>query len=269
MPGDDRNPRVERIRHEPQAGIVSVVSVDDLAPGYRRITFEGGHLSTLVSPSPRDHVRIVIPADPAATPVLPADATGQVTRTFSLRRALPDQGRIEVDVVMHATGPATAWARQAQPGQQVGIVGPRGSKIVHPAFDWFLMIGDETMLPSILRQVEETPPSLEIVAFVEVQGPENELPFPPGERATVHWVHRGDAAPGTGTALLDAVRAATFPGGEGYVFGGGEAGTLGPIRRHLLEDRGIPARNMSISGHWKRGVANHDHHEPIDEADAR
>lgn len=279
MPRRDQvDSRVERIRHPHQAGIVSVVAVHDLAPGYRRITFEGPHLSSLVSPSPRDNIRLVLPLDPAAEPVLPpgngkgawlTDSPHHIVRTFTLRRARPEAARVEIDVILHASGPATAWARQAQPGQQVGLVGPRGSKIVHPAFDWFLMIGDETMLPSIMRSLDDVPAGVTTIAIVEVQGPENELPVASNGDAQVQWVYRGDAAPGTGTALLDATRATSLPRGEGYVFGGGEAGQLAPIRRHLLDDRGIPKANMSISGHWKLGVANHDHHEPIDPAERR
>lgn len=270
----DATPPVERVRYASGFSIASVHDVELISPGYRRITFSGEGLSGITSLSPRDHVKIVIPGEPTAMPVMPskrdkgADVPEtepeQTVRTFSLRRAIPDMHQIQIDFVLHDAGPATAWARQARPGQQVGIIGPRGSKIVHPVFDWFLMIGDETMLPSILRQIEETPADVNIVAFVEIDGPRNEIRVSEADHVNLQWVHRNGAAPGTGTALLGAVRNAALPSGEGYVFAGGEAGALRPLRNHLLEERGIPKSNMSMSGHWKLGEANFDHHTPID-----
>jgi NADPH-dependent ferric siderophore reductase len=275
----DATPRVERVRYESRFSLASVHDVETITPGYRRITLSGEGLSGITSLSPRDHVKVVIPRNAAATPVVPGkrekgqDAREgepeQTVRTFSLRRVLPDVKQIQIDFVLHDAGPATAWARQARPGQQVGIVGPRGSKIVHPVFEWFLMIGDETMLPSIARQAEEAGTEISQIACVEVSGSGYDAVLRSTDTLRVVWADRGDSAPGIGTALLDAVRRLELPEGEGYVFAGGEAGVLRPIRRHLIDERGFSPENISMSGHWKLGAANHDHHSPIDPEEGR
>ena len=58
---------------------------------------------------------------------------------------------LSIDFAVHEAGPATAWALQAAPGQQLGIAGPRGSFIVPAAFDGHLLIGDDADAHSVIR----------------------------------------------------------------------------------------------------------------------
>ena len=51
------------------------------------------------------------------------------------------------------------------------------------------------------------------------------------------------------------------------VFLAGEASDLVPLRRHLRRERSLPASQVDAQGYWKRGVANHDHHAPLDPSD--
>lgn len=100
-----------------------------------------------------------------------------------------------------------------------------------------------------------------MIAFAEVPGPEHEQVFETAADATVTWLHRGDA-PAYSTDLLErAVRAAQLPPGLGFAWVAGEANALKPIRRHLRAERGLDRHQVDVDGYWKRGVANHDHHE--------
>ena len=76
------------------------------------------------------------------------------------------------------------------------------------------------------------------------------------------WLHRNGAAPGTTTLLEEAVRALPKPEGNVYILAGGEANSLRPIRAFMKEAGYDPALT-SFSGHWKRGVVDHDHHEAV------
>jgi NADPH-dependent ferric siderophore reductase len=86
----------------------------------------------------------------------------------------------------------------------------------------------------------------------------------PAGDVDLRWVYRNGAEAGTGSALLEAVRATTFPEGEFFLWAGGEAVELKAIRRHLLDERGAQKPYTSITGHWKRGEQNFDHHAPLD-----
>lgn len=266
--------RVERVMHELRPRSVEVLSVEDIAPRYRRITFGGEDLATFTTASPADHIKFLVSLDPERDPQppvrgekgmrAPEDAPPQTMRDFTPRRFDAERNELQIDFVLHESGPVADWAKVAEPGTKALVLGPRGSKVVKPLFDWFLMVGDETMLPSIGRQIEELPAGMKLVAFVEVDGPEYEQAFETAGDVELHWVHRNGVEPGVGTALLDTIKATTFPEGEFFVWAGGEAGQLKLIRRHLLDERGAQKEFCGITGHWKRGEKDFDHHAPLD-----
>ena len=167
--------------------------------------------------------------------------------------------------MIHGDGPASTWAANAMPGQLAGIVGPRGSQLIEGRFDWHLLIGDETVLPSIARRLEEAEPGSRYVAFIEIDGESDQQALATEAHADIHWVHRHGAEPGASAVMENALRQYAFPAGEFFTWAGGEATTLRAIRRHLVRERGVNPDLASFSGHWKRGVADHDHHEPIED----
>lgn len=209
---------------------VTVSDVEDIAPRYRRITFTGQELAGFVTLDAHDHFKMLFPPDPDVSPVTstrgekgfvyPEDAPEQALRDFTPLRFDPETHTLVVDFVLHDGGPATTWAAQAKPGQQVGMVGPRRSKLVSDGFDWFLMVGDETAWPSFARRLEELPAGSTALAFVEVDDAASELPYETEADARVIWVHRNGAPAGTGPGLIEALRAATFPDGEFFAWGG-------------------------------------------------
>jgi NADPH-dependent ferric siderophore reductase len=100
--------------------------------------------------------------------------------------------------------------------------------------------------------------------FLEVADAAEEQPLASAADVRVTWLHRDAAEPGTTDLLARAVAATDLPDGEGFVWAAGEAGAMRPVRRHLRE-RGLPKDWVDVDGYWKRGVANHDHHAPIDD----
>ncbi len=264
--------RVSRVMHPMKPRRVSVTNVSWITPRYVRVTVGGEDLADFVSLDPDDHMKLAFPNPGEERPVLPVwgengpqwpqDAARPALRDYTPRRVDTAARTMEIDFVIHGDGPASNWATQAEPGQQLGILGPRGSKVVEPVFDWYLMIGDETALPAIARRLEEMPAGTRAVAVVEVGAVEDEQVIDTAAEAEIVWVHRGD---GVANGLERAVRALEFSEGSYFVWAGGEANDLRPIRRHLLNERGTPREAASFSGHWKRGVADHDHHEPIED----
>ena len=267
--------RVEKVMHQLQPRLVEAREVVDVTPGYRRITFGGEELAGFTSLSAGDHIKFLVSLDPARPPMppvrtdqgmrAPEAAPPQTMRDFTPRRFDADRNELVIDFVLHDSGPVSDWARRAEPGSKAVVLGPRGSKVVDvAAFDWLLMVGDETMLPSIARQLETIPAGTKLVAFVEVDGAEAEQASGTAGDVELHWVHRNGDPRGSGTALLDAMKAAALPEGEFFAWAGGEAGQMKAIRRYLLDERGANRAWTSMTGHWKRGEADHDHHAPLD-----
>ncbi|MCY1234549.1 hypothetical protein D9M72_471340 [compost metagenome] len=129
--------------------------------------------------------------------------------------------------------------------------GPRGSFVVPTAFDWHLLIGDDTALPAIARRLEELGADTRAIVVVEVGDAAAQIPLPESAQCDVHWLHRGDAL--EGSLLEGALRKLTLPCGEGYVWAAGEAAAMKAVRQYLVSERGIDKRRIRASAYWKRG----------------
>jgi NADPH-dependent ferric siderophore reductase len=221
-------------------------------PNVVRLVLTGPDLEGFQSEAPDDHIKVFLPnPDP--------QAERPVMRDYTPRRHDPDAGELEIDVVLHGDGPVSTWAEKAAVGDTLTIGGPRGSLVVEDTFDWYLLVGDDSALPAIARRLAELLPEATVLAFIEVDGPDDEQPLPTATDATIHWIHRDGDAPGTGGRLERAVREATFPEGEWFGFVAAETEVVHAVRTHLLEERGANRDWLGTSGYWKRGVA--DHHD--------
>lgn len=193
-------------------------------------------------------------------------------RSYTVRCHDPRRQRIAVDFVLHGedAGPATRWAASARPGDTIGRYGPAAAYARPlPAADWYLFAGDETALPAIATLVASLPPSTPAKAVIEVRDEAEQQSLATRARLSVRWVHRGDTPPGRGGALLRAVRDTDFPPGEVHARVAGEAGAVRAIRRHLVEERGVPKRAVDFSGYWRLRLTQDDAPTEDDLAEAR
>jgi NADPH-dependent ferric siderophore reductase len=168
----------------------------------------------------------------------------RVKRRYTIRRALPESGEFELDVVLHGAGPGAAWGASAAPGDTVDFQGPRGKLELRPAA-WHLLCGDESALPAIAAISEALPAGQAAVAVIEVQDAAEQLPVP----ADVHWVHRGSHPPGTPDLLLPATAALAVPNPEARAYLLGETRSMVALRA-LLEERGTPHEAIFVKGYW-------------------
>ena len=134
----------------------------------------------------------------------------------------------------------STWARRAEPGDPAGIF-DLGTTYRRPAHArGQLLVGDDSALPAILTILDSTPPSLPTKVLLTVASPAD---IRPGIDA--HWI--------TDTSALDAVRDATLPDGPFYTWIAGESRLATSVRRHLVNDRGVPKRDISFVGYWRLG----------------
>ena len=265
----DRLPR--RVRHDLRFRKLEVRRVQRLTPHLIRITLGGDELAGFTSPGFDDHAKVFFPD--AATGQLTVPTTGPegpvwppgpkpAMRDYTPRRHDAQAGTLEIDFALHDAGPATQWAEAARPGDLVGVGGPRGSFIIPTAFDWHLLIGDDTALPAISRRLAELPAGARAVVLAEVDSEADEISFDTQAALDLQWVHRRGAEPGTGSPLLDALRRLTLPEGDFHAWVACESSAAKAIRAHLVGERGAHPKWVKAAGYWRRGAAaTHDTHE--------
>jgi NADPH-dependent ferric siderophore reductase len=262
---------------------LTVARVAKLTPTLSRVTLTGDELAGFSSDGPADHVKVFFP-DPATgiltVPELTPDgirrpASGTiVSRDYTpraFRAAAADSGdELDIDFVLHgadgaADGPASIWAASAEPGDDLVIAGPRGSRLVPSGVSRAVLMADETALPAFSRWLELLPPEVEITALLDVA--DASVPAYLSDdlrlRADIVWLYRENGP----DQLLAALRGLGPIDDETFVFGAGEASALVPVRRYLRRELGLPADQVALSGYWKRGEANLDHHAPLDPSD--
>ena len=251
----------------------TVLRVERVAPPSVRVTVSGPDFADFTSAGPADHVRVYFPDAASGELVAPTPAgpgedgivrpdRASISRDFTPLPRPVDAGlELDLDFFVHPDpGPASAWAESARPGDELVILGPRGSRRAPQDIDSLVLICDETSLPSASRWVRDVPAGTPVEVIAAVSGPGG-------------WVagYLG-ALPGVRVRTVAAepagIIAALPPIGEGtFVWAAGEATALVPVRRHLRRTLGLSPAQAQVSGYWRRGVEAFDHHAPIDPFD--
>ena len=251
---------------------MTVIRTEQLTPSLRRVVFGGDGFDTL---GERDlalncgaftdkYVKLVFLAPGYDYPepldlevvrdTMPQDSW-PVLRTYTIRWIDHDARELAIDFVIHSdTGMAGPWATAAQPGDELHLRGPSGAYRPDPTVDWHLFVGDEAALPAISSALEALAADATAVAFLEVDGPDHELALTTAADLEVHWLHRGDAHPGTTTLLDDAVREWRWRDGRVQAFVHGESALLKSVRPYVLTEQAVPRTDTSISGYWRMGT---------------
>ncbi|MBY8868783.1 siderophore-interacting protein [Streptomyces sennicomposti] len=259
--------RPEKVRYPIRVRQAEVVRTAMVGAGLLRVTLGGPGTKGFEAHSPIDHVKLLFP-EPDGSLSLP-EPDGDLlrwprphptSREYTVRRYDPVTGEIDIDIAPHQGGLASDWAQQVKPGALLHVAGPPGGLIVPRVYDRYLLVGDITALPAIARWLEELPRDAKGWAFVEVAGAAEEIELSAPDAVEVRWLHRGDRPPGTGDALAQAVtNGVSVPEGERlYAWIAGEAGQIKPLRRWVRDALRLERWDYTVTGYWKRGVADFD-----------
>lgn len=188
--------------------LATVLRSERVAPNFQRVTFTGVDAMGPAVPIRDLRIKLLIPSASGmlslpeegwwdAWRAMPERTRGHL-RTYSireLRRCADGPDEIDVDFVLHSDnpGPASAWAEDAQPGQQLLIIGPTrdddsgvGIEFNPGSAAMACLYGDETALPAIARILEDWPGGLAGSADDEVPAG-NHLPIDAPAQVDVRW----------------------------------------------------------------------------------
>lgn len=236
----------KRVRHELARRNLTVVDVQHLSPGIRRLIVSGDALEGFTSMSPDDHIKVM----------LPSDGERPLMRDYTPRRYDPTTQQLTIDFAMHDSGPITAWAKNAKVGDSIEVGGPRGSMILADDFDWWLLIGDETGLPSIARRVEEMRSGVPVTTLVSVASKADEQQIETAAKHNAYWVHRDGVSATDPAQLIEALRQFTPPAGDGFIWIGLEAGVAKALRNLIMDELKWENVWIKASGYWVAGTAD-------------
>ncbi|MET7367551.1 siderophore-interacting protein [Streptomyces sp. NPDC005566] len=258
--------------HPPTLREVEIVRTVDITPGMRRVTLSGAQLRAFTtadgfvrpafeSPGFDDDLGFYFPYPGQRDPVLPVQGEAKLivpkdprplSRTYTVRRWDPESGELDVDFVKHGVGAGTTWAYRTRPGDRIHLSGPSTSKSFPTGADWLLVAGDDTALPAIGRLLDELPPDARAQVFIEIteEAHRQELRELPGVDVT--WLVRPGATARTVSLLTETVRSAEWWSGQAFAWLAGEHTAVRDIRRHLVEDRGVPKEDIDFAGYWRR-----------------
>jgi NADPH-dependent ferric siderophore reductase len=246
-------------RDRPPPRRAEVVSVSRLTPRLISVQVSGDELGVFSGAAPTSHLKVFLPADGEPQPVV---------RTYTPRRWDEAAKTLELQFVLHGEGPASAWAEQAKPGDQLAVRGPGGRFQLDPAVRHWWIAGDESAIPAIATLLEALPAAAAAEVHIEAAGPEDEIPLASPAQAAITWHHRRRPQ-AWGAELDDAARGASFAAGT-HVWVACEAAAMRGIRRYLIGDRQLPAASLVTRGYWRLGAENYpDHDYGDDEAPAR
>lgn len=240
---------------------IQVIKVNRLTPHMVRVSFTGDDLAAFGWNGPAAHIKLIFPEDGQTepTPPQPDGPRPNTIRTYTPRRFDPAVPELDVDFVLHADGPASNWASQAQVGQVLIVAGPGPNYQIDPAADWFLLAGDDTALPAISSILEVLPATAKVYLLLEVADAQEEQDLQSAAQLDVTWLHRGSTQPDA--VLEQALRDFQLPAGNGRVYVGSESGAMRRIRQHLLRERGLEASQIVTRGYWKLGDTNYTDHD--------
>lgn len=252
-----------------------VVRTEQLTPHLIRVVLGGSGFDTFTPNDFTDaYVKIVFLSDRIDVDALPQPLTldsfkslpveqQPPVRTYTVRRADTERREISIDFVVHGEhGVAGPWAAAATPGQSAYLTSPNGAYAPDPAADWHLLAGDEAAVPAIGAALEALPDNAIGKVFIEVGGPDDEIPLKKPDGVEVRWIYRGgraDLVPedraGDHAPLIAAVKDADWLPGQVQVFIHGEAqAVMHNLRPYIRKERGVDAKwANSISGYWRRG----------------
>ena len=252
--------RAERIRHTPRPRLLEVRRTEQMSPGFVRITLGGPDIEGFTSLSFDDHIKIFLTEDGPGGNTAPSSTVGRdpsaqddrrIMRDFTPRSFDPEKMELTVEFALHAGGAATTWAAQAAPGQRIRIGGPRGSFVIPKDYDWHLMIGDETALPAISRRLEELPSAANVFAFIQLNDPADQRAFNTKANLVEEWTGPSP------DSLVETIRKANLPAGEGFAWAAGEAKVISSIRAILVATHGLDKEHIRAAAYWKRGTCAH------------
>jgi NADPH-dependent ferric siderophore reductase len=193
-----------------------------------------------------------------------ADANGRlVSRRYSVRSVDQATDTLTLWVTIEHEGPGSTWAREAQPREEIVVIGPRGKIPLDTDADWHLFVGDASALAASYRMAESIEVPGRAIFIIEIDAPDDAVTanFDESLGVTGIFVDRKGRALNDPAGLFSGLAAFELPAGVGHAYLFGEFHVMRAMQV-ALADRGFGPEQISHKPYWRAGISNQDHGEP-------
>ncbi len=239
---------------KPSPRLAEVIKTTRISPSIQRVHLGGEELNAFPAVAPGAYIKLMF--DLNGRPLTSAGEKGNFAmRTYTVNSVNPDKPEITVDMVLHATdgltGPAAAWAVNAQIGDKIMIAGPGTSKGLSESYDWVLLAGDLTALPSIRNHLASLPKDAKGYAVISIEHNDDIVSLETPEAVDVIWEIK--------SSLTETISSLTWHEGQPAVWIACEFSDMRNIRRWLKDEKSLPHEQLYISSYWKKGRSEDQH----------
>lgn len=249
--------------------LIEVARLRDITPHLRRITFSAPDLRYYPAEAAAAHIKVFLPLADQTQPDLPtltengpvwaADAVRPLVRTYSIRAVRPQLGEIDIEFALHDhSGPAVNFARQAKPGDKIGISNPGGPKPMLPEAEFYCLAGDPSSLPAIAALLENLPAASEGHAFIRVDSPADVIDLQKPAGVELSWIIGGTEKTAD---LITQFCALPLPQSGTQFWLAGEDRLVVKLRRYLRRERQCERNQLYAVPYWREGLNEEGYHQ--------
>jgi NADPH-dependent ferric siderophore reductase len=243
---------------EPRPLTLEVRAREQFTPLMTRVVVGGDDLVGFEF-APGQDLMLAIPTDASSNG---GDTIDTINRRYTIRRADPAAGTVDLDFVVHGHGPGSRWATDAPIGSTVTALGPRGKVVPVTGVDWHLFVCDESGWAASAAMTESLPASTRAVLVADVAGEDEQQALDAAADVYVSWCNRDGGPVGASEQVLAALDHLTLPEGRGHAYLSAEFAVVRAVGQWLA-DHGVAADDVSPKAYWRRGAANAAHGEPL------
>lgn len=247
--------------------VFRVFKKDFLTPHYIRVVLQGegakdfakcdlgANNKIMIPPAGQKEVKLAVWDEAKNEWALPPEHQRPLIRTYTHRAIDEENNLITIDFVNHGdNGPASAWARNATIGDELGVAMKIRPTVHCPDSDWYLLVGDATALPILSVILEQMSPTAKGHCIIEVPTPADVLPGFGHPGFTVDWVF--NAYPENGSPLLEKTKTVSIPdSGSHFAYVACEYTCVRGIRQYFKEEQRWSNKEYYAFSYWKAGIA--------------
>ncbi|WP_420098755.1 siderophore-interacting protein [Corynebacterium sp.] len=230
---------------------VTVAGIEDLSPGFTRVTLSGDSFADYRDPFPADGFKLML-ADDTEVPRRGEDGLptwrGEqpVLRALTVRSFDSQRLTITADVARHDHGVLADWLSSVTVGDTVSFSGMRREWALPDAVDRVVLCADPAGLPAAASIVDALPSDCAADLVVDVRHDGDLALIPRRDTVSVHVV---DDLGEVGPDLLPHLRSCGRV--QGWI--AAETSVVRHLRGVLKNGWGIAAADMLARAYWTKG----------------